>query len=326
MKSFSILAAVLALGLTLNTVDADAKRLGGSKSVGMQRQNTADKAAAPAPTNSPGTPASTATANNPAGAAASTAAAGAASQAKRSWMGPLAGLAAGLGLAALASHFGFGDELASMMMFGLIAFAVIALIGFVLRKRAAAAGGMNRSPLAASAAGTGTSNRGFEASMPAAQPMQRSQVGDNLNQGGSIIGSGLAPSAMTGVQRNIPADFDVAAFVRNAKVNFIRMQAANDAGNLDDLRQFTTPEMFAELKMDIVERGTAAQHTEVVNVEADVLDVAEENGQYVVSVRFTGHVLEEKHQPAEAFDEVWHMTKPLQGSGGWVIAGIQQLG
>ncbi len=325
MKAFSMIAAVLALGLTLTAVDADAKRLGGSKSVGMQRQNTADKAAAPAPTNNAGTPASTATANNPAGAAASTAAAGAASQAKRSWMGPLAGLAAGLGLAALASHLGFGEELASMMMFGLIAFAVIALIGFVLRKRAAAAGGMNRSPLATAAAGAGSIGQGYETSAPAAQPMQRTSLNDQGQNGGSIIGSGLAPSAPAGVQRNIPADFDVAAFARNAKVNFIRLQAANDAGNLDDLRQFTTPEMFAELKMDITDRKGTEQHTEVLNVEADVLDVAEENGQYVVSVRFTGHVLEEKHQPAEAFDEVWHMTKPLQGAGGWVIAGIEQL-
>jgi predicted lipid-binding transport protein (Tim44 family) len=323
MKSFSILAAVLALGLTLTTVDADAKRLGGSKSVGMQRQNTAEKAAAPAPTNNTGTPASAAAPGSPAAAAASTAAAGAASQAKRSWMGPLAGLAAGLGLAALASHFGFGDELASMMMFALIAFAVIALIGFVLRKRAA--GGANPSPLATAAAGAGSTRHGYETAAPAAQPMQRAPLNEHAQNGGSMIGSGLAPSAAAGVQRNIPADFDVTAFARNAKVNFIRLQAANDAGNLDDLRQFTTPEMFAELKMDIADRKGTEQHTEVVNVDADVLDVAEENGQYVVSVRFTGHVLEEKHQPAEAFDEVWHMTKPLQGAGGWVIAGIEQL-
>jgi predicted lipid-binding transport protein (Tim44 family) len=41
-------------------------------------------------------------------------------------------------------------------------------------------------------------------------------------------------------------------------------------------------------------------------------------------VRFTGQVREAAGQDAVPLDEVWHLTKPASGQGGWVIAGIQQ--
>ena len=136
-----------------------------------------------------------------------------------------------------------------------------------------------------------------------------------------MIGANLASDATAG---RIPADFDVAAFVRNAKVQFLRLQAANDAGNLDDIREFTTPEMFAEIQMDMADRAGAQQSTEVLQLEAEVIEVVEETQRYVVSVRFTGAVREQAQAPSEAFTELWHLVKPRQGSGGWVLAGIQQ--
>jgi predicted lipid-binding transport protein (Tim44 family) len=299
MKTLSLLAVVLTLGFTLGAGDAEAaKRLGGGKSAGMQRQMTApDKAPTAAPAQAPTAAASSAKA--PAAAAAPQA------QPKRSWMGPLAGLAAGLGLAALASHFGFGEELASMMMIGLVILAVMVVVGMIMRRRAAAqqpamAGANGMQYAGAGADEAAAAPRAYDVSMP-----------------GSAAGAAAA--------RNIPADFDVAGFVRNAKVHFIRLQAANDAGNLDDIREFTTPEMFAELKMNISERGAAAQVTDVVSIEADVLEVAEEAGRYVASVRFSGQIREERNGPLEAVDEIWHLVKPREGAGGWLLAGIQQI-
>ena len=307
MKFLSALALVLSLGLVVGVSDAEAKRIGGGKSTGMQRQGTTEKAPTATPAQTPATPAAAAA---PAGAAAGATAAAAAP--KRSWMGPLAGIAAGLGIAALASHLGFGEELASMLMVGLLAFAVIAVIGFVMRKRAAAQGGQNRMAYAGVGAGAGAqpgapANRSFESALPAG------------GSSGSMIGANLAePPA-----RSIPADFDVAGFVRNAKVQFIRLQAANDAGNLDDIREFTTPEMFAEIQMDIRERNGATQETRVMDLNAEVLEVAEDGQRYVVSVLFTGRVQEDGGAPDD-INEIWHLTKPLTGSGGWVLAGIQQ--
>ncbi len=300
MKKFlSLLAVVFTLGLSTVPMDADAaKRVGSGKSLGMQRQSTPDKA----PNQAAATP--------PAAAGAAAAAAP-----KRSWMGPLAGLAAGLGLAALASHLGFGDELASMVMFGLLAAAIMVAIGFFMRKRAAArqsmadqAGGMQYAPIDAAPAGQVAP--AYKTSLPPA--------------GGSMIGSGIGSQLASDTASRIPADFDVASFSRNAKVNFIRLQAASDVGNLDDIREFTTPEMFAELKIELAQRGGAKQHTDVVNIDANVIDVEEGVDRYVVSVRFTGMIREEAGAPAESFNEIWHLVKPRQGAGGWLLAGIQQ--
>ncbi|WP_265947121.1 Tim44 domain-containing protein [Dechloromonas sp. A34] len=288
MKNFALMAAALVLGFTLSVGDAEAKRLGGGTSSGMQRQSvtpsTPPSAVKQAPTAAP--------------------AAAPAAQPKRSWMGPLAGLAAGLGLAALASHFGFGEEMANMLMIGLLIMAVVMVIGFVMRKKAAASqqGGMQY-------AGAGLGGK---------QPPQP----EFTPAGGSAYAPAAAAAATAA---SIPAGFDVEAFVRNAKVNFIRLQAANDAGNLDDIREFTTPEMFGEIKLAMAERGTVAQETDVVQLNAEVLDVAEEASRYVVSIRFHGLIREEKDAVAGPFDEIWNMTKPTDGSRGWTLAGIQQV-
>ena len=302
-KLLSLLAVVLTLGLSTVSMDADAaKRMGSGKSLGMQRQAAPDKA----PNQSAATP--------PAAAGA----AGAAAAPKRSWMGPLAGLAAGLGLAALASHLGFGEELASMLMFGLLAAAIMVAIGFFMRKRAAA----RQQPMAAGAGGMQYAPIGGAAPASPVAPAYKTSLPP---AGGSMIGSALDSHAAPAAASRIPADFDVAGFARNAKVNFIRLQAASDVGNLDDIREFTTPEMFAELKMELAERGAAVQKTDVVSIEADVVDVEEGADRYVVSVRFTGAIREEVGASAEPFSEVWHLVKPRQGAGGWLLAGIQQV-
>ncbi len=315
MKSFALMGAALALGLTLVASDADAaKRFGGGKSSGMQRQELSQPKA---PTATPATPA-----QQPGAAAAparsQAAAAAPAAQPKRSWMGPLAGLAAGIGLAALASHLGFGEELASMMMMALIAFAVIAVIGFFLRKRAAA----NQPALA----GAGAGGMQYTANQGAYDKAPSSTATPAFGGAAAPVAAATAAAATTAAVGNIPADFDADAFVRNAKVNFIRLQAANDARNLEDIREYTTPEMFAGIKMNWMDDGAAGQKTDVVSLKAEVVDVSEEAERYIVSVRFTGLLREETNAAPEGIDEVWHLTKPRSGNSGWLVAGVQQNG
>ena len=361
MKFLSVMTLALALGVSMVSMDAQAgKRLGAGKSSGKQSQTASEKAAAPA------APAGPAAANSPTAAKAPAAAAPAAPAAapKRSWMGPLAGLAAGLGLAALASHFGFGEQLASMMMFGLLAVGVMLVVGFFLRKRALAKqaqqGGMSGMAYAgASASGEGAA-RGYELLKPAAIAQNGAVIdstataytavpnapgastnglGGSAVASGSMIGSALiapiaAPNAAAvaasgtdaaSVAPSFPPGFDAEGFARHAKVNFIRMQAANDAGNLDDIREFTTPEMFAELKMDLSERPPSTTRSEVTHINAQVIEVVEEDKQFVASVRFTGNMYETGSTSPEVFDEIWNLVKPRAGAGGWVLAGIQQM-
>jgi len=303
----ALLAAVFTFG-ALGSFDAEAKRLGGAKSSGMQRQNMNNNNTPPAnsPAATPGTPAQSAA--PAAGTAAAAAPAAAAATAKRSWMGPVAGLAAGLGIAALASHFGFGEALANMLTIALVAMAVLAVIGFILRKRAQSAGG-GLTP-AYGAAGSAPGN-----------PMQRPM----LRQSGSLIGSGLAGGGAAAASTGIPADFDAAAFERNARQQFMELQSANDAGDFDRLRDCLTPEMLEIAREDVIARDGAPQTTEVFGLAAKVLDVTAEADRYIVSVRFTGSVRTEAGAAPDALDEVWHLTKPREGMGGWRIAGIQQL-
>ncbi len=322
MKNFLwTVAMAIGLAFTLAPADAEAKRLGGGKSSGMQR-TAPDKPAQSTPA-SPN--------NNAAAPAAAPAAAGAAAAApKRSWMGPLAGLAAGLGLAALFSHFGMGEGLANFVMMALLAMAAFFVIRLLMRRFAG--GGTQRSPMAMAGAGAGAG--AAVASLRPAAPtsfvderpgMQRNAAAPSVAIGSALTPPlavpGLAPTASV---PTLPADFDAAGFERLAKMLFIRLQAANDKADLNDLRNFTTPELFAALRMDLHDRGDGNQHTDVVKVDAQLIDFAQEDAQQIVSVRFTGQVKEEANADATPFDEVWHVVKPLDDSRSWAIAGIQQ--
>jgi predicted lipid-binding transport protein (Tim44 family) len=297
----SLFAVFFAFALPV--YEAEAKRMGGGKSFGMQRQATPMKRDA-----------SPQQAQNAPGAPAQGAAAGAAP--KRNWMGPIAGLAAGLGIAALLSHFGLGEGVANFLMMALLALAAFMLVRWFLNRNKPA---MQR-PMQYAGQGAGADSSTpepmrFEA--PPAGSVVPGSIYDKSGQSDAPATAAATPVA------TFPPGFDEAAFARQAKVNFIRMQAANDAGNLDDLREFTTPEMYAELKMDIDERQGKTQNTEVMTINAETLEALEEGNRQIVSVRFYG-TLREDSDETTTFDEIWHLTKPLTGNQGWVVAGIQQ--
>jgi predicted lipid-binding transport protein (Tim44 family) len=321
MKSFWMTVLVVFALVGIGATDAQAKRLGGGQSMGKQApSNTLKRDSAPAGQNaSPGTPASPAAAPSAAPQRPAAPQAAPASRGSR-WMGPLAGLAAGLGLAALASHFGFGEELANAMMMGLIVMAVLAVVGFFMARRAAARGAMNREPAYAGAGGYSTSTLGQEASVPQYAPLPTS-----ADRSISAFEPVHQPSGGSAGALQVPADFDVDAFVRTAKVCFVRLQASYDAGNMADLREFTSPEMYAELKLEIDGRKGGLNQTDVVTLEADLLGVHNAAGDQLASVRFTGMIREEAGAAAQPFDEVWNFARPVGAQGGWVLAGIQQL-
>lgn len=333
MKNWLIGAVIVAVAATMTPLAADAKRLGGGKNTGMQRDMPA-RTAPDAPAGKPATPAQ-GTPGAPAQqatAGAATAATGAAAAAgKRSWLGPIAGLAAGLGLVALMSHLGLGEAFANFLMIALLVVAAVALF-FFIRRRMAGAGAQRTPALAGAGAGSASPTQVAWPSQQPASPAgatateRRSFEADmSGTAAGTAAGSTIGAAAPVGAAF-VPATFDSEAFERIAKMIFIRLQAANDAANLDDLRQFTTPEMFASLKLDILERGPAAQATEVKRVEAQVLDVADEAERQVVSVRYRGEVVEEAGAAPVSFDEVWHLVKPRRDDAGWAIAGIEQMG
>ncbi|MDP2004080.1 MAG: Tim44-like domain-containing protein [Rubrivivax sp.] len=326
MKNWLIGALAVAVLATSVPMDVQAKRLGGGKSAGLQRSMPA-RTAPDAPPAKPATPAQGQQAAPSNAAAAAPGAAAAAP--KRNWMGPIAGL----GLAALMSHLGMGEGFANILMIALMAGAAFFLIRFLLRRFAG--GGMARTP---ALAGAGAGAGGAQASWPPAQrlepapldpaPTQRTALDSEPAFGGTAAtgGSAAALAQDSAVTRAfVPAAFDSDGFARTAKMIFIRLQTAHDTADLEDLKRFTTPELFASLRLDIQERGTDPQHTDVLKVEAEVLDVANETDRQVVSVRFHGQMLEEKDGAPTDFNEVWHLVKPHDDSRSWAIAGIEQL-
>jgi predicted lipid-binding transport protein (Tim44 family) len=283
MKKLFTFAVAAFIGLAMLAHDAEARRLGGGGSIGMSRSTAPVQKAAPAPT----APANATPAPAPSAAAAPAAAAKPAGASR--WLGPIAGLAAGLGIAALLSHFGMGEDVANFLMIMLLVMAAVFVFRLLFRK--------SQPSQHASLAGAGNAPMRFE---PVEAP----------------LGGGASAA--------VPAGFDTEGFLRQAKLNFIRLQAANDSGNLDDLKQFLAPEVFAEVQMQFEERGKGKQETDVQQLDADLLEVVTEGNQHIASVRFSGTIREDKGTPT-SFAEVWHLVKPVSGERGWQVAGIQQI-
>jgi predicted lipid-binding transport protein (Tim44 family) len=130
------------------------------------------------------------------------------------------------------------------------------------------------------------------------------------------------PSQTSGVAAQ---GFDAASFLRGAKMNFMKLQLANDQGRLDDIREFTTDEMFEELQRDVAGRRGESQQTDIESLEADLVDLATEGERHWASVRFSGRVRETSGTAPAGFAEVWNLVKPADGSSGWLLAGIQQM-
>jgi len=289
MKRFTLVVALL-LGFGIAASDAEAaRRFGGGRSSGMQRDSVMQRQATPpaaAPARQAQQPPAPATPAAPAPQPAS---------GMSRWLGPLAGLAIGAGLASLFMSGGGMGGVAMVLLLALAAFFVLRL----LRRPASAP-----QPMQYAGAGPGAP--------PPAMGMPARFESPAPASGGAM------PAA------SLPAGFDADAFLRQAKLNFIRLQAANDRKDLADIRNFTTPEMFAEISLQAQERGGEPQLVDVTELDAELVDVTEGAEEHLASVRFRGAMREAPHALPEPFDEVWHLSKPASGRGGWVVAGIQQ--
>ncbi len=321
MKALTLTLAGIALAFAATHVDA-AKRFGGGSNAGKQRPAMQEAAKAPA-----GTPAT------PAAAPAKPAAAPAAAPpAKPSFMQRWGGLLMGLGIGALlASMFGASmGPVIGMLLAGLALAAVAFLVYRLIAGRKGPQEPVGRSPefatAGASPGATGGNSPGFSGTTGNSPVF--SGIGSAL--GGSAAAATMAEPSVAPATRTIdpaalPAS-EVDGFVRVAKTSFIRLQAANDAGDLDDIRDYTTPEMYAEIAMQVKERGGVTQRVEVVSVDARLMEAVVEGDYAIASVRFTGLTREDNANNPEPFDEIWNVRKSLkERNGAWLIAGIQQV-
>lgn len=321
MKKSVIALMLIAGAFALNVSDVQAKRFGGGGSIGKQSPNVSRQATPP--TAAPA--ASQAKAATPAAAPAA-----AAPKPATPWKGIVGGLIGGALLGAMFSSLGLGAGLANALG-SIIPLLLLGGIAFFLYR-------MYQSRKAGSNAGAASFSQPAFAGMPSnSVPEIGSRIEPAVaktgssagfqsalesTSGGTSLGANSANDAGTWT---IPADFDVPAFLRHSKTYFIRLQAAWDKADISDIREFTTGEMFAEIKLQIQERGATANVTDVVSIDAEMLGIETVGNEYLASVKFSGMIKEAADAPAEAFKEVWNLSKPADGSGGWVLAGIQQL-
>ncbi|MFA5913043.1 MAG: Tim44-like domain-containing protein [Burkholderiales bacterium] len=281
----TLVVAVLTLAFAMD--DAEARRLGGGRSLGAQRSTLAPSRnlqQTPPTQAAPAVPAA-----NPNAAAAK--------PAGNRWLGPIAGLAAGLGLGWLLGHGGLGGMMGTLLLMALVAFAVI----FVLRL-------FNRPRTEGNVQYAGMGSEPVSAPPPSL-----------------ASGMGAEPAFGGQPQPNIPAGFDTEGFLRQAKLNFVKLQAVHDSGKLGELREFTTDAMFDSIKQDLLQHGGVGQQTDVVTLNAELLEALTEGDTHWASVRFSGMIRETPESQPEAFQEIWNLAKPVSGATGWVLAGIQQI-
>lgn len=317
MKFLStILAVIMAATLLLGASPSEAKRMGGGGSMGRQSSNVTQRQATP--------PANQATPNQ-AGAAAQ--------QPRKPWGAMLGGLAAGLGLAWLASSLGLGGAFGQIIMFALLAMLVMVAIGFIMRRMKGSAGNTaNGQPFALQGAGNATTPRGYSPNNvgndASARPWERNSMAFDAQKAGatgSMIGSGLSGAQTWGV----PAGFDTDGFLAASKKNFVTLQDAWDRSDISSLRSMMTDEMLDQIRSQLADRelhtGVGTNKTDVVMLNAQLLGIEELNDVYMASVEFSGMIREDASAGASPFREVWNMTKPRTGSGGWLVAGVQAL-
>lgn len=302
-----LLVFVLVVGLaSMAMSDAYARRLGGGFSFGRQSSNIGRIAPMQRSMGQPAAPAQQAQR-----AANQSQAANAARPASR-WGGILGGALLGLGLGALLSHFGIGGDMAGMISTILMLVIIVYAVRFLMRRSSGRQREQNANAYAGNYQETAYNNH-------SATP----EIGSGLPH--SFSGN---PNAAADAQNDtwgIPADFDVPAFLRAAKSYFIRLQAAWDKGDINDIHEFTTPEMFAEIRLQLQERGDTPNVTDVVSLDAELLGIETLSNEYMASVKFSGKIRETEGAEPEQFEEIWNFTRPVSRQSGWVLAGIQQL-
>lgn len=318
-KLLAVFAVALMIVTTMPDADA-AARFGGGASFGRSAPTLMRKAPAAAPQQNFNRQQQAA----PKSAAPNAAAAKPASP----WKGMLMGAAAALGIAGLLSALGLGEGAAQLVMMLLMAMAVFFVVrlvaGFFLAKKMQGAGAGN-SNLQDMLSRMNQAQMGAQQEAPRQQPMPSaaSAVADMPAASGSVMDTFATTAAVANGELSVPEGFDKAGFERVAKENFIKLQKAWDTGNVVEISDFTTNDLFIAVTHQLRDRGNVKQTSEVVDLSAKFLGLTTEGDEYVAVVEFTGAM--KYSGEFETVHERWVLTRPTNEKEGWLLAGIEQV-
>ena len=292
LKAFNVLliSVFFSTSFLLAVDSAEARRMGFGRSIG--KPPPIKRQVAP-PTQAP-KKASDKTPGNAANATTN--------KSRGGFMGPLAGLAAGLGLAALASYLGVGEELMSFLLILLGGVAIFYILRLFLRN-------IQRQP----------SLEGVSSSF------NKSNIEPSATHQPSVDLSSIYPNT----QKENISEEEIKSFLDHSKNQFIEIQKIWDSGNIDNLKSFCTDDLVEELGRQINENANLAEKTSITELNASwqgMNTYVSEDGQNVeeVYVLFSGMVRENDNDVSKEFSETWTLQRFKSSSDGWLIAGITQ--
>ena len=316
VRQRGLIAGFLTAALLVAPLAAEAKRAGGGKSHGMSRQA--------APTQSYQQPRQATPAQQP------TAPATAPAKSGPGVGGMVAAGVAGAAIGAVAANALADDNSASQAQAqeekggipSWIWILLAAAVAFFIFRKMGAKKKVAANPYAPNNGST---------QAPFGQQAAPRTSNDNSNIfGQSVGGSAATPqnnapfsTAYTNSGSQLPDGTEPAAFLRIARQRFNHIQSMNTASNISEIQRYLTPDLYQSMYQDIM-ANQDQDVAEFSNLNAMVADSATENGQYVVSVRFTGTVSEDLNSLPQPFAEVWHFVKPAGSTQDWLVAGIQQ--
>ena len=292
LKAFNIFLISIFFGVSFSlAVDsAEARRMGFGRSIGKPppiKRQVAPPTQAPKKTVDK-TPANTSNASP--------------NKSRGGFMGPIAGLAAGLGLAALASYMGIGEELMSFLLILLAGIAIFFIVRLVLRN-------MQSQPSL-----VGASSSFNRSNIESSTPKKR------------VMGS---TSSSQNTQKETISQDEIKSFLENSKKQFIEIQKIWDSRNIDNLKSFCTDDLILDLSRQINERTNLSEKTSITELNASwqgMNTYFSKDGHEVdeVYVLFSGMVRENDNSVSKEFSEIWTLQRLKSTNDGWLIAGITQ--
>ena len=324
VRQRGLIAAMLTATLLVAPLAAEAKRAGGGKSHGMSRSA--------APTQSYQQPRQTTPAQQPTTAPAQ-------QKSGPGVGGMVAAGVAGAAIGAVAANALADDQAASAAeaqeekggIPSWIWILLAAAVAFFLFRKMGAKKKLTPNPYAPN---SGANQAPFAQTPPSAAPRN-----DNTNIFGQSVGGSAASTqapfgqtantnapfgaAYTNSGNQLPDGSEPASFLRVARQRFNHIQSMNTASNIAEIQRYLSPDLYQSMYQDIM-ANQDQDVAEFSNLNAMVVDSATENGQYVVSVRFTGTVSEDLNSLPQPFTEIWHFVKPAGSNQDWLVAGIQQ--
>ena len=324
VRQRGLIAAMLTATLLVAPLAAEAKRAGGGKSHGMSRSA--------APTQSYQQPRQTTPAQQPTTAPAQ-------QKSGPGVGGMVAAGVAGAAIGAVAANALADDQAASAAeaqeekggIPSWIWILLAAAVAFFIFRKMGAKKKLTPNPYAPN---SGANQAPFAQTPPAAAPRN-----DNTNIFGQSVGGSAASTqapfgqaannnapfgaAYTNSGNQLPDGSEPATFLRVARQRFNHIQSMNTANNIAEIQRYLTPDLYQSMYQDIM-ANQDQDVAEFSNLNAMVVDSATENGQYVISVRFTGTVSEDLNSLPQPFTEIWHFVKPAGSNQDWLVAGIQQ--